>query len=151
MDEQGLDKVWLYPTLGMIYEQLLKHDPEGVGIMFRAFNRWLEDDWTLQLREVGSSRRPTSRWPTSTSRWRSWTERSRSVRTTVCMRPAAPTTVFGPLTPGDPYFDPVLGARQRGRHHRRRARRRQRLLAQRIREGRVLGRVLGWRSPERSA
>jgi hypothetical protein len=41
MDEQGLDKVWLYPTLGMIYEQLLKHDPEGVGIMFRAFNRWL--------------------------------------------------------------------------------------------------------------
>ena len=45
MDEQGLDKVWLYPTLGMIYEQLLKHDPEGVGIMFRAFNRWLEDDW----------------------------------------------------------------------------------------------------------
>ena len=45
MDEQGLDKVWLYPTLGMIYEQLLKHDPEGVGIMFRAFNRWLEEDW----------------------------------------------------------------------------------------------------------
>ena len=29
----------------MIYEQLLKHDPEGVGIMFRAFNRWLEEDW----------------------------------------------------------------------------------------------------------
>ena len=45
MDEQGLDKIWLYPTLGMIYEQLLKHDPEGVGIMFRAFNRWLEEDW----------------------------------------------------------------------------------------------------------
>ena len=45
MDEQGLDKIWLYPTLGMIYEQLLKHDPEGVGIMFRAFNRWVEEDW----------------------------------------------------------------------------------------------------------
>src|SRR5919109_263827 len=45
MDEQGLDKVWLFPTLGMIYEELLKHDPEGVGIMFRAFNRWLEEDW----------------------------------------------------------------------------------------------------------
>ncbi len=49
MDEQGLDKVWLYPTLGMIYEQLLKHDPEGVGIMFRAFNRWLEEDWTYNF------------------------------------------------------------------------------------------------------
>ena len=49
MDEQGLDKIWLYPTLGMIYEQLLKHDPEGVGIMFRAFNRWLEEDWTYNF------------------------------------------------------------------------------------------------------
>ena len=45
MDEQGLEKIWLFPTLGMIYEQPLKQDPEGVGIMFRAFNRWLEDDW----------------------------------------------------------------------------------------------------------
>jgi hypothetical protein len=26
--------------------------------------------------------------------------------TTVCMRPAAPTTIFGSLTPADPYFDP---------------------------------------------
>ena len=29
MDEQGLPKIWLFPTLGMIYEELLKHDPEG--------------------------------------------------------------------------------------------------------------------------
>ena len=45
MDEHGLERVWLFPTLGMIYEELLKSDPEGVGIMFRAFNRWLEEDW----------------------------------------------------------------------------------------------------------
>ena len=45
MDEHGLERIWLFPTLGMIYEQLLKSDPEGVGIMFRAFNRWLEEDW----------------------------------------------------------------------------------------------------------
>jgi len=33
----------------MIYEQLLKHDPAGVGIMFRAFNRWMEEDWGFVL------------------------------------------------------------------------------------------------------
>src|SRR4051812_46909155 len=45
MDEHGLGKIWLFPTLGMIYEELLTHDPEGIGIMFRAFNRWLDEDW----------------------------------------------------------------------------------------------------------
>src|SRR5579872_4003786 len=45
MDDQGLEKIWLFPTLGMIYEELIKHDPEAVGLMFRAFNRWLEEDW----------------------------------------------------------------------------------------------------------
>ena len=27
MDAQGLAKVWLFPTLGMLYEEALKHDP----------------------------------------------------------------------------------------------------------------------------
>ena len=45
MDEQGVDKIWLFPTLGVLYEQALVDDPEGVGIMFDAFNRWLEEDW----------------------------------------------------------------------------------------------------------
>jgi predicted TIM-barrel fold metal-dependent hydrolase len=45
MDEQGLAKVWLFPTLGMIYEELIHHDPQGAALMFSAFNRWLEEDW----------------------------------------------------------------------------------------------------------
>jgi len=51
MDEHGLEWVWLFPTLGMIYEELLVHDPEGVGIMFRAFNRWLDEDWGFAYRD----------------------------------------------------------------------------------------------------
>ena len=105
MDEQGLDKIWLYPTLGMIYEQLLKHDPEGVGIMFRAFNRWLEEDWTYNFenRIFASPYISLADLDVAVEEL----ERALSLgATTVCMRPAAPTTVFGPLTPGDPYFDP---------------------------------------------
>src|SRR3954454_23222910 len=47
LDEQGLAGCWLFPTLGMLYEELLHHDPEAVGHTFRAFNRWLLDDWSF--------------------------------------------------------------------------------------------------------
>ena len=142
MDEQGLDKVWLFPTLGMIYEQLLKHDPEGVGIMFRAFNRWLEEDWGYDYED--------RIFAVAVHRARRRRRRGRGARAgavdsapaSSCMRPAAPTTMFGPLTPGDPDVRPVLGPGQRGGHHRRRARGRQRLLAQRLRQGGLLRRVL---------
>ncbi|MDE0804331.1 MAG: hypothetical protein OSA99_13545 [Acidimicrobiales bacterium] len=40
MDDHGLDSVWLFPTLGMIYEEPLKHDPEAVTLLFTAFNDW---------------------------------------------------------------------------------------------------------------
>ena len=45
MDAFGLEKIWLFPTLGVLYEELLKDDVEGVQILFNAFNRYLEDDW----------------------------------------------------------------------------------------------------------
>jgi predicted TIM-barrel fold metal-dependent hydrolase len=45
MDTQNLSKVWLFPTLGMLYEEALKHDPGAVVLLFRAFNRWLAEDW----------------------------------------------------------------------------------------------------------
>ena len=45
MDEQGLDQIWLFPTLGMLYEELLVEDPGAVTLTFTAFNRWLEEDW----------------------------------------------------------------------------------------------------------
>ena len=45
LDEQGLAGCFMYPTLGMLYEEILKDDPEAVSITFRAFNRWLDEDW----------------------------------------------------------------------------------------------------------
>jgi predicted TIM-barrel fold metal-dependent hydrolase len=45
MDDQGVEAIWLFPTLGMLYEEQLKHDPEAVTITFRAFNQWLLEDW----------------------------------------------------------------------------------------------------------
>ncbi len=46
MDEQGLDGTFLFPTLGVGMESALAHDRPAMLTAFRAFNRWLLDDWT---------------------------------------------------------------------------------------------------------
>jgi predicted TIM-barrel fold metal-dependent hydrolase len=45
LDEFGLEAIWLFPTLGVLYEELLTHDSEAVTTLFTAFNHWLDDDW----------------------------------------------------------------------------------------------------------
>jgi len=105
MDEFGLEYVWLFPTLGMIYEELLVEDPEGVGVMFRAFNRWLEEDWGFAYANRIFAAPYISLadldFAVSELEW----ALERGARTIV-MRPAAPRTRFGPRPPADPSFDP---------------------------------------------
>jgi predicted TIM-barrel fold metal-dependent hydrolase len=105
MDAQGVDKAWLFPTLGMIYEEPLRHDPEAVQLLFTAFNRWLDEDWGfayqdrifaapyITLVDVG--------WACAELEW----ALDRGARTIVT-RPAAATTARGPRSPGAPEFDP---------------------------------------------
>jgi predicted TIM-barrel fold metal-dependent hydrolase len=105
LDAHGLEAVWLFPTLGVLYEELLKHDPVAVGLVFRAFNRWLEEDWGfayrdrifaapyLSLADVG--------WAVEELEW----ALARGARV-VCMRPAAVWTAAGPRSPAAAEFDP---------------------------------------------
>jgi predicted TIM-barrel fold metal-dependent hydrolase len=51
MDEQGIEAVWLFPTLGVGIEEALVHDPGAAMAAFTAFNRWLEDDWGYAYQE----------------------------------------------------------------------------------------------------
>ena len=105
MDEQGVEQIWLYPTLGMLYEEELKHDPEAVTLLFTAFNRWIEEDWGygyqdriwaapyLSLADVD--------WAVAEL------ERAVSLGArSVVMRAAAPTTRDGQLPASDEMFDP---------------------------------------------
>jgi predicted TIM-barrel fold metal-dependent hydrolase len=105
MDEQGVDKIWLFPTLGVLYEQALVDDPEGVGIMFDAFNRWLEEDWGfayenrifaapyISLADVDAAVKQLE-WALD-----------KGARL-ICMRPAAPNTPLGQRPPAFEWFDP---------------------------------------------
>ncbi|MBO0728854.1 MAG: amidohydrolase family protein [Acidimicrobiaceae bacterium] len=51
MDAQGMDGAIFLPTLGVGMEQALIDDPPAVVAAFRAFNRWLEEDWGFAYRE----------------------------------------------------------------------------------------------------
>jgi len=45
MDEQGVEKVVLFPTLAVTVEGLMADDAPMLHDCFHAFNRWLDDDW----------------------------------------------------------------------------------------------------------
>jgi predicted TIM-barrel fold metal-dependent hydrolase len=45
MDEQGLDRVLMFPTLGCGVEHGLRHDVDATMATLHAFNQWLEEDW----------------------------------------------------------------------------------------------------------
>ncbi len=103
--EQGIDAAWLFPTLGVLYEERLKRDVEAACATFQAFNRWVEDDWGfnvggtifcapyLSLADVD--------WACRELEW----ALARDARIIV-LRPAAVFTDRGPLSPADPVFDP---------------------------------------------
>ena len=105
MDEHGLDKIWLFPTLGMIYEEPLRDDPEAVTLLFSAFNRWLDEDWGFAHRDRIFAAPYISLvdvdWACSELEW----ALDRGARTIVT-RPAAPTTRGGPRSPASVEFDP---------------------------------------------
>ncbi|MCU1595149.1 MAG: putative TIM-barrel fold metal-dependent hydrolase [Frankiales bacterium] len=105
MDEQGLEQIWLYPTLGMLYEEALKDDPGAVALLFQAFNRWIEEDWGygysdriwaapyITLAEVGVAVQELERALSLGAR-------------SVVLRAAAPVTAGGQVPASDEAFDP---------------------------------------------
>ena len=105
LDEQGVEACWLFPTLGVLYEELLKHDTEAVTLSFTSFNRWLDEDWGLDFRGRIFAAPYLSLadvdWAVHELEWAI----GRGARI-VCIRPSAVFTPSGPRSPGDAAFDP---------------------------------------------
>ena len=105
LDEHGLEACWMFPTLGMIYEQPLREDPWAVQQVFTAFNRWVEEDWGFNYKDRIFAA------PYITLVDLDWAIGELEFALDhgarhIVMRPAAPNTVDGPLSPADPCFDP---------------------------------------------
>jgi hypothetical protein len=45
MDEQGLDRALMFPTLASVLEERMKDDPELMHVAIHAFNQWLYETW----------------------------------------------------------------------------------------------------------
>lgn len=103
--EQGLVGSWMFPTLGMLYEQLLLPDVEAFTLTFTAFNRWVEEDWGFAYEDTIFAAPYFSladpEWAINELEWAI----DKGARLIV-MRPAAQFTANGPRTPGHPDFDP---------------------------------------------
>ena len=105
MDAQGLAKVWLFPTLGMLYEEALKDDPGAVVLLFRAFNRWLAEDWGMAYRDrIFAAPYISLADVDEALRELEWAL-ARDARTVV-LRAAAAWTASGPMSPAADLFDP---------------------------------------------
>ncbi|GIU90516.1 MAG: amidohydrolase [Acidimicrobiia bacterium] len=105
LDEFGLEAVWMFPTLGVLYEEPLKHDVEAVTTLFTGFNRWIEEDWGFAYRDrIFAAPYITladQEWAIAELEWAV----ARGARCIV-MRPAAPYTRDGQRAVSDPVFDP---------------------------------------------
>ena len=105
MDGQGVECCWLFPTLGVLYEELLRHDPWAVIQTFRAFNRWVEDDWGCNYQNRIFTAPYISLADVDEAIVELEWALAKDARV-ICIRPAAPTTIAGQLSPAAPLFDP---------------------------------------------
>ncbi len=104
LDEQELAGCLVFPTLGMIYEEPLSDDPVAVCHLFRAFNRWLVEDWGFDYEgRIFAAPYLTLADPTWAAEELTWALDGGARM--VVMRPAAPTTAEGRRNPFDPVFD----------------------------------------------
>ena len=105
LDAQQLEGCFLFPTLGVGMEESLKRDPEACAAAFRAFNRWIEEDWGFAHRgRVFAAPYFTLADVDDAVRQLDWAL-ARGARL-ICMRAAPIATATGSASPGDPRFDP---------------------------------------------
>ena len=105
MESQNLESIWLLPTLGVLYEELLKDDLQAVVALMRGFNRWIEEDWGFDYKEkiFASPYISLMDIDQAVSELEWCLEKGAR---TIVMRPAPVWTQEGQLSPGDPVFDP---------------------------------------------
>jgi predicted TIM-barrel fold metal-dependent hydrolase len=104
MDQQGMEGSILLPTLGVGMEHSLAHDVPAMTAAFRAFNRWLLDDWGFAYQDrIFAAPYITLSDPENAVRELEWAL-SNDARFVV-MVPGPVVTVNGFRAPADPIFD----------------------------------------------
>ena len=105
MDRQGMAGAIFLPTLGVGMEQALINDLPAMQAAFRAFNRWMDEDWGFAYRErIFAAPYITLSDPANAVRELKWAL-DRDARFVV-MVGGPVMTALGSRAPGDRMFDP---------------------------------------------
>ncbi|WP_426574710.1 amidohydrolase family protein [Aquihabitans sp. McL0605] len=51
MDEQGIDRALMWPTLASLLEERLRDDPDATHVVVHALNRWMAEHWTYNYQD----------------------------------------------------------------------------------------------------
>ena len=106
LDEQGISGCFLFPTLGVGMEEALLGDPDAAHAAFRAFNRWVDDDWGLHFQErIFAAPYLTLLDPDQALEEARWAVNSGA--RVVVMRAGPIMAPTGGRSPGDPLYDPM--------------------------------------------
>jgi predicted TIM-barrel fold metal-dependent hydrolase len=104
MDEQGMEAAIFLPTLGVGMELALIDDLPAMQAAFRAFNRWMDEDWGFAYKErIFAAPYITLSDPGNAVRELQWAL-SRDARFVV-MVGGPVLTALGSKAPADPLFD----------------------------------------------
>lgn len=51
MDEQGIDRTLMFPTLASLVEERMRDDPELTHVVIHALNEWIHETWSFNYQE----------------------------------------------------------------------------------------------------
>ncbi|HEX3706136.1 MAG TPA: amidohydrolase family protein [Mycobacteriales bacterium] len=106
MDEQGIDKALMFPTLASLVEERMRDDPELIHVVVHALNEWMHETWTFNY-ENRIFPTPVIALPIVDKALEEldWVL-ARGARV-ILIRPAPVPGIRGPRSFGLPEFDPV--------------------------------------------
>jgi predicted TIM-barrel fold metal-dependent hydrolase len=111
MDAQGVEATWMFQSQGVVLEPVMHHDLPATLEAFRAFNRWLEEQWGFAYEDrifaVPYLVLSDPEQVTAELRW--CLDRGARV---VAIRHGAAVTPEGFRSPADPMYDRFWGLAQ---------------------------------------
>ena len=127
MDELGVDRTLMFPTLASLLEERMRDDPEMIHAVVHSLNEWIYEEWQFNYEDriftTPVISLPIVEKAIEELEW--CLERGARC---ILVRPAPVPGFRGSRSPGYEEFDPVLGAGRRVRRAGGHARLRQRLL-----------------------
>jgi predicted TIM-barrel fold metal-dependent hydrolase len=106
MDEQGLDRTLMFPTLASLIEERMRDDPDMCHAVIHSLNEWMAETWTFNYEErIFPTPVITLPVVDKAIEELEWCV-ARGAKA-VLIRPAPAWGYQGPRSPGLPEFDPL--------------------------------------------